>query len=330
MALLLRHHILLSVLIGFAVDCIVGDPEKLPHPVRWMGTLISALDVRLHRYADSPRKQRAKGALLVLCVCGATAGLSALAVSAAFRVHVLAGIAVESLMCAQCIAARNLMDASMKVFRALRDGDIPAARTAVSMIVGRDTATLSAQGITKAAVETVAENANDGVVAPLFYLLLGGPVCGMVYKAINTMDSMIAYKNRRYRFFGTVAARCDDAAGFVPARLCALAMIAAAFLFCFDGKNAWKVFLRDRYKHESPNAAQTESACAGALRVQLAGDASYKGVVEHKPLLGDALRPVEAQDIPRSDVLMYGAAGICLCAFAALRFLLVVFFASYY
>lgn len=324
MDVLLTHHILLAVCIGFVVDCIVGDPEKLPHPVRWMGALITVLERRLRRETDAPRKQQAKGALLVLCVCLVTAALSALAVWAAFRLHVLAGIAVESLMCTWCLAARNLCDASMAVFRALRNGDIPAARTAVSMIVGRDTAMLDAAGITRAAVETVAENANDGVVAPLFFLLLGGPVCGMVYKAVNTMDSMIAYKNRTYRYFGTAAARSDDAAGFIPARLCALAMIAAAFLLHFDGRNAWKIFRRDRYKHESPNSAQTESACAGALRVQLAGDSVYKGIVEHKPLLGDALRPVEAQDIVRANVLMYGAVLLCLGSFAAIRFCLTV------
>lgn len=211
----------------------------------------------------------------------------------------------------------------MKVYDSLHKGDLPQARYRVSMIVGRDTQSLSAEAVTKAAVETVAENTSDGVVAPLLYTALGGCTLGCIYKAINTMDSMVGYRNEKYQYFGTAAAKLDDIANFIPARISALLMIVSARLCSFDAKNAWKVFRRDRWKHPSPNSAQTESVCAGALQIQLAGDAVYFGQVHHKPTLGDPIRPVEAEDIPRANKLMYVTAWLTLVLCIALRLILI-------
>ena len=316
-----RFHIILIVGLGFVLDCLVGDPERLPHPVRFMGWGISFLDKRLRKKEDSPAKQRAKGFVLAFLIILATAGCSSLLLVLAYRLHFLAGLAVETVLCAQCLAARNLRDEAMNVYRRLQGDSIEDARHALARIVGRDTDRLDECGVIRAAVETVAENTTDGVIAPLFYLVLGGPVFGMVYKAVNTMDSMIGYKDSRYRFFGTAAARCDDIAGFIPARLAAFFMILASFLLRLDGKNAWRIFRRDRAKHESPNAAQTESVCAGALRIRLAGDAFYGGKLEHKPTLGDALRKPERTDIPRAAALMYATTVLCLVCFLLIRYL---------
>ncbi len=321
-----RFHVIIAVFLGFLLDCLVGDPEKLPHPVRFMGSGIAFFDRLLRKNEEPPLLQRLKGALLICLIVFATAASSWLLIFAFRFLHPLAALAVETLLCAQCLAARNLRDEAMRVYHRLKAGSLADARRAVARIVGRDTDRLDEAGVIRAAVETVAENTTDGVIAPLFYLVLGGPVLGMVYKAVNTMDSMIAYKNERYRFFGTAAARSDDVANFIPARLAALAMLAASFLLRFDAGSAWRIFRRDRYKHESPNAAQTESACAGALGIRLAGDAYYGGKLEHKPTLGDALRPPEAQDIPRATGLMYVATVLCLLAFLLIRLAVAVLY----
>jgi adenosylcobinamide-phosphate synthase len=242
------------------------------------------------------------------------------------RVSVWARFALESFWCFQLLAAKSLKKESMKVYDALAAGDLPLARTQVGWIVGRDTGALTEAGVTKAAVETVAENASDGVVAPLFYLLLGGAPLGLLYKAVNTMDSMVGYRSERYRYFGTAAARLDDVLNFLPARIAGVFMALAAHLGGFDGKNAWRVFRRDRYNHKSPNSAQTESAMAGALRVQLAGDAYYFGELVHKKTIGDDLRPVVPADIPAANRLMYRTAGLCLALFAAARLAAILIF----
>ena len=203
----------------------------------------------------------------------------------------------------------------MKVYEALKKDDLEGARYAVSMIVGRDTQVLDATGVAKAAVETVAENTSDGVIAPLIYLAIGGPILGFMYKAINTMDSMVGYKNDKYMYFGRCAAKLDDVVNYIPARISALLMIAASFLpgKAYDGKGAWRIWRRDRRKHASPNSAQTEAVCAGSLGVQLAGDASYFGKIVKKPTIGDALRPVEYEDIKRANGLLYRTAILCEC-----------------
>ena len=228
------------------------------------------------------------------------------------RVHPALGFGVQLVWCWQALALRGLADESGKVYDQLAREDLPAARRAVSRIVGRDTQRLSAEGVAKAAVETVAENFSDGVAAPLFYLLIGGAPLGLAYKAINTMDSMVGYKNERYLHFGRAAARLDDAANYIPARLAALLWIAAAALGGFDAKNAWRIWRRDRRCHASPNSAQTESACAGALGVQLAGPAWYFGEYYDKPTIGDPDRPVTPGDILRADRMLYLAGLLAL------------------
>ena len=305
---------ILPLLIGFGIDCVLGDPHSLPHPVVLIGKTISALECVLRRiFAKTPRGERAAGAVLWLIVAFLAAAVPALLLCLCGRVSPWLRLAVESVMCWQILAAKSLRDESMKVYHELEHGSIESARRAVSMIVGRDTAALDDAGVTRAAVETVAENTSDGVVAPLLYLAIGGAPLGFFYKAVNTMDSMLGYKNDKYMYFGRFAARLDDVVNFIPARISAYLMIAAAFIGGrqFDGKNAYRIFKRDRFNHASPNSAQTESVCAGALRVQLAGDAVYFGKLVKKKYIGDGLREIEYEDIKRANRLMYITAFLC-------------------
>lgn len=224
-------------------------------------------------------------------------------------------------MCYQLLAARSLRDESKKVYDALKTGDMEKSRHAVSMIVGRDTRSLTEEGVTKAAVETVAENTSDGIIAPLFYMMIGGAVGGFAYKAINTMDSMVGYKNEKYQYFGTAAALLDDVVNYIPARISGWLMILAAYLLNMNGKNAKKIYLRDRTQHASPNSAHTEAVMAGALEIQLAGDAWYFGELHKKPYIGDPIRKVEPEDILRSHRLMYATSVLAVLGFGILRFL---------
>ena len=337
-----------ALLCGFGLDLLFGDPERMPHPVRWMGRLIVAGEIilrgstaRTDTFSDlsgslldkspngigcSPRKgDRRRGAVLVAIVLAVTALVSAAVVWVCFLAHPLLAFAVCAVMSWLCISARGLDLEARRVREVLETGDLDGARREVSRIVGRDTGALDEEGVAKAAVETVAENTADGVIAPLFYLAIGGPFgpcLGMVFKAVNTLDSMIGYKNERYLDFGRAAARLDDGFGFAPARLGALCMILACWLAGRgqgDGRGALRIWRRDRRNHASPNAAQCEAALAGALGVALAGDASYFGKIVRKPVIGDAGRPVTACDIMISTRLMYGT---------SLLFLPVAFFIS--
>lgn len=318
---LLKWHIVISASLGFFLDLLIGDPENFPHPVRLMGKLITFLERHLRKETDHPSVQRRKGALLAGLVLVITGGTTAGILLASYRIHPILGLVLESICACCCLAARNLQDAANSVRKPLEGGDVEGARKAVSMIVGRDTSVLDRDGITRAAVETVAENTADGEIAPLFYLFLFGGVGAMVYKAINTMDSMLGYKNETYRWFGTAAAKLDDAAGFLPARLSGLFIIVSAFLLRYDGKNAWRIFRRDRFSHASPNSAQSESACAGALRLRLAGDAVYFGKTVKKPWIGDLIRPIETEDIRRAVRLMWGASILMFAVLLAVRIL---------
>lgn len=237
---------------------------------------------------------------------------------AAGKVHPAVRFLLETFWCYQIFAARCLVGESKKVYQKLKEDDLPGARRAVSMIVGRDTENLTAEGVTKAAVETVAENTSDGVTAPLLFLLIGGAPLGFLYKAVNTMDSMLGYKNEKYLYFGRIPAKMDDVFNYIPARLTAWFMVAAAFLTGMDGKNAWKIYLRDKRKHASPNSAQSEAVCAGALDVQLAGDAVYFGKVYKKDYIGDAIRKIEPEDILRAGKLMYMTTILMMVVFGGL------------
>lgn len=254
-----------------------------------------------------------RGMLLAFTVIFATFAMSVIIIVAAYSINLYAGVIAEAVMTWQILATKCLRVESMRVYDALRTDGVDAGRRAVSMIVGRDTSVLDAAGVTRAAVETIAENTSDGVIAPMLYTAIGGPVLGFVYKAVNTMDSMLGYKNDKYMYFGRFAARLDDVVNFIPARISAYLMIAAAFIGGrqFDGKNAYRIFKRDRFNHASPNSAQTESVCAGALRVQLAGDAVYFGKLVKKKYIGDGLREIEYEDIKRANRLMYITAFFC-------------------
>lgn len=296
---------------GFILDFIFGDPAWIYHPVRIIGKGIE-LGERLLRRISGGKHLTAAGAVLWLMIAGLSFLFPLGILLLAWKIHPGLCFALESFWCFQILAARSLCRESGKVYDRLQENDLPGARRAVSMIVGRDTESLTEEGVTKAAVETVAENTSDGVTAPLIYLMIGGAPLGFLYKAVNTMDSMLGYKNDRYLYFGRVPAGMDDIFNYIPARLTALLMIAAAYLTGLDGKNAWKIYRRDRKKHASPNAAQTESVCAGALRVQLAGDAVYFGKLYKKEFIGDSLRPIEPQDIRRTQRLMYVTALLVL------------------
>lgn len=320
-------EILLAAALGAALDLAFGDPRWLPHPVVLFGKLIALLEKLLRRVFPATKTgERLAGGVLAALMLAVSFVPVFFLLRWLGRVSVWARFALESFWCFQLLAAKSLKKESMKVYDALAAGDLPLARTQVGRIVGRDTGALTEAGVTKAAVETVAENASDGVVAPLFYLLLGGAPLGLLYKAVNTMDSMVGYRSERYRYFGTAAARLDDVLNFLPARIAGVFMALAAHLGGFDGKNAWRVFRRDRYNHKSPNSAQTESAMAGALRVQLAGDAYYFGELVHKKTIGDDLRPVVPADIPAANRLMYRTAGLCLALFAAARLAAILIF----
>lgn len=315
-------RIILLMLGGFILDGIFGDPAWLVHPVVIMGKAITALEKFLRkRLPNTPEGERLGGRILAMALPVGTLLITGGVCWLFYRISPILGFAIELLWCAQALAAKGLAQESTNVYRELVKGDLPASRRAVSRIVGRDTAELTSEGVTKAAVETVAENASDGVIAPLFYMMLGGAPLALVYKAINTMDSMVGYKNEKYLNFGRAAAKLDDAANYLPSRIAALLWIASAALTGNDAKSAWRIWRRDRRKHASPNSAQTESACAGALNVQLAGPATYFGKYYDKPTIGDAVRAIEPGDILRANKMMYTASLLGLTAAVLVRIL---------
>lgn len=352
----------LAFLCGFCLDLILGDPRWMPHPVRAIGNLISFVERKTFGKNDdqkdfeklekaqnenkeenekkkrNEKKEFRQGIALVLCVVGITFVLSYGVLKLVYMIHRGVGFVVETWMTYQLLATRCLKVESMRVYEALKEGNLEESRRSVSMIVGRDTACLDETGVAKAAIETVAENTSDGVIAPMIYTAIGGPVLGWIYKAVNTMDSMVGYKNDRYLYFGRAAAKLDDIVNYVPARLSAWFMIVATFISekislekngkdgnsIYSGKRAYRMYRRDCRNHASPNSAQTEAACAGALGLQLAGDARYFGKIVKKPTIGDEIRSVEFEDIRRANTLMYWTAWIgaivsfgirCLLAF---------------
>ncbi|MGN0361039.1 MAG: adenosylcobinamide-phosphate synthase CbiB [Hominisplanchenecus sp.] len=305
------------LVLGFLLDLLIGDPHVLYHPIRLVGNLITVTEKFLRKVFPKTKKgELAAGVFLVLIVSSISTAVPCLILYGAGRIHTGLRFAVETVMCYQLLATRALKDESMKVYEKLKEGDLPGARYAVSMIVGRDTQVLDETGVTKAAVETVAENTSDGIIAPMLFMAIGGAGLGFFYKSINTMDSMVGYKNEKYLYFGRAAAKLDDVVNFLPSRIAALLMIAACTLTGLDGKSAWRIWRRDRFNHASPNSAQTESAMAGALGVQLAGDAWYFGTLYKKKTMGDAMRAVEYEDIRKANRLLYGTAVLALVIFA--------------
>ncbi len=314
---------LYALVAGFAIDLIVGDPHGIPHPVIFIGKLINGTEKLVRKiFPQTPRGENVAGGVLWLLVVVISTAIPALLLWLCYGVNTWLGFALESVMCAQILATKSLKEESMKVYAALKTGDIEKSRYAVSMIVGRDTANLDDKAVTRAAVETVAENTSDGIVAPLLFLAIGGAPLGFFYKAVNTMDSMLGYVETPYKNIGLVPAKMDDVMNFIPARFSALLMLLGGWILGLDIRNGWEIFRRDRFNHASPNSAQTESVCAGLLGVRLAGDAWYHGELHKKKFIGDAVREIEYADIPRVCRLLYATAVLALMICGGIRLLL--------
>ena len=308
-----------AIVAGFILDLIFGDPHWLPHPICLIGNLIGFLDKKLRRMlAPGETALLLGGALMVIIVLVLAFAVPYAVLTLAEHVNPWLRFALETVMCYQIFATKCLRDESMKVYTALKDNDLVDARLKLSWIVGRDTKELDAAEVTKGAVETVAENTADGIIAPMFYMFIGGAPLAFLYKGINTMDSMVGYKNDTYLYFGRCAAKLDDLANLIPARITGLVMIAAAYCLGLNGAGAWKIFRRDRYNHLSPNSAMTESVTAGALNIQLGGDHYYFGKLVHKDTIGDDIRPVCAEDIVQANRLLYMTAVLCLALFSVI------------
>lgn len=314
---------LLTLPAGFILDLLMGDPRWLYHPVCLIGNLISILEKGIRKvFPKTDKSERAGGILEVVLVCFITFFIPYVVIHLFYKWNFWLGFALETFWCGQLFATKSLKVESMKVYDRLKNGTIEEARYAVSMIVGRDTQALSEIGVTKAAVETVAENSSDGIIAPMLYMAIGGIPLMFLYKGINTMDSMLGYKNDKYLYFGRCAARLDDVANYIPARISGWLMALSTVFVGMDTKNAVKIYRRDRRNHASPNSAQTEAAMAGALDVQLAGNAYYFGKLYEKPTIGDPIRPVEIEDIPRANKLLYATCIVGAILFFGLSVLL--------
>lgn len=321
------HTIALAA--GIILDFIIGDPHSLPHPVRAIGSLISMLEGRLYKEKADRKLQFFAGALLWMIVVTVTGAVTGFIMFLSYRISPYLYAVIETILTFYILAAGSLRDESMKVYKELEKGNIEGARYCLSMIVGRDTEKLGEAAVTRAAVETVAENTSDGVIAPLLYTAALGPAGGMVYKAVNTMDSMMGYRNDKYEYFGKFAARADDIANLIPSRISALFMIISSFflgmfLSVYSGIRALKIWWRDRYGHKSPNSAQTESACAGALGIRLGGSSTYGGKTVDKPFIGDDIRAIAAEDIKRSIKIMFFTEALCTAAIFILIMLILI------
>ena len=311
---------LCALILGFCLDLLIGDPHGIPHPVVYIGKLIDVTEKGMRKmFPKTVRGENFAGAAVWLIVVTVSAGIPLLVLHLAYGANCWLGLLLETILCAQILATKSLKTESMKVYQALQTGDLSKARYAVSMIVGRDTQYLDEAGVTRAAVETVAENTSDGIIAPMLFLAIGGAPLGFFYKAVNTMDSMLGYVEMPYKNVGLVPAKMDDVFNYIPARISAFLMLAAGGLLGMDVKNGWKIFKRDRYNHSSPNSAQTESVCAGLLGLRLAGDAWYHGVLHKKKFIGDPIRQIVPEDIPLACRLLYGTAFLGLLVFCAVK-----------
>lgn len=316
---------LVALVMGYILDLIFGDPYWMPHPVRFIGNLISILEKVIRRFM--PKTKRGEyigGIILTVMVVSISMVIPLVIILMAKSINTYLALTVETFMCYQILATKSLKVESMKVYDELAKNDLPSARKAVSMIVGRDTKDLTFSGVAKAAVETVAENTSDGIIAPMIFIAIGGAPMGFFYKAINTMDSMVGYKNERYINFGRFAAKLDDVVNYLPARISAYQMILSSFFLRYDYKNAFKIYKRDRYNHASPNSAQTESVCAGALDVQLAGNAYYFGKLYEKPTIGDDIREINYDDIKKANRLLYCTSFISIVIISVIKITIIL------
>ena len=316
---------LVALVMGYILDLIFGDPCWMPHPVRFIGNLISILEKVIRRFM--PKTKRGEyigGIILTVMVVSISMVIPLVIILMAKSINTYLALTVETFMCYQILATKSLKVESMKVYDELAKNDLPSARKAVSMIVGRDTKDLTFSGVAKAAVETVAENTSDGIIAPMIFIAIGGAPMGFLYKAINTMDSMVGYKNEKYMNFGRFAAKLDDVVNYLPARISAYQMILSSFFLRYDYKNAFKIYKRDRYNHASPNSAQTESVCAGALDVQLAGNAYYFGKLYEKPTIGDDIREINYDDIKKANRLLYCTSFISIVIISVIKITIIL------
>ena len=307
------YHIA-ALTLSILLDRIVGDPYSLPHPIRWIGSFIAFLEKKMGK------RTIVRGFILAIIVMAVSVIITGGLMYASYKLHPVLGICIEMILSCYFLAAKNLYDESMKVYKSLKENDIEKARRNLSMIVGRDTAELDAEKVAKAAVETVAENTSDGVIAPLLYMIVGGPILGVLYKSINTMDSMLGYHNEKYEYFGKAAARLDDVANFIPSRISAVYMIIATWVLelitrSYSVKQASRIWLRDRLKHKSPNSAQTESVAAGALGLALGGSSTYVGKLVEKPVIGEEIKKADAEDIRRVNRLMFATEDVAFIIF---------------
>ena len=311
---------IISLVIGYILDLILGDPRWLYHPVIFIGKVIKYTEIVLRKIFPKNKVGEFIGGLfLTIFVILITVGLAFGILYLSYLIHFYVYFAVSTFMCYQILATKCLKDAAMAVYKDLEKNDLDSARYSVSMIVGRDTKVLDYDGVVKACIESVAESSNDGVIAPMFYMAIGGPILGFFYKAINTMDSMVAYKNEKYLYFGKVAARLDDFFNLIPSRISGLLIIFSSIFLRYNVKGAHRIFWRDRYKHASPNSAQTEAAMAGALSIKLAGPAYYEGILEDKPYLGDDIKQIDHHDIKKSIKILYLMSFICLLIFTIIK-----------
>lgn len=301
-----------SLVIGYFLDLIIGDPQGHFHPIRLIGNLIIFVEKKLRKMCNSERDERKAGAILWFIIILTSFIVPFVILYVAAKINIFFATIIESIMCYYILATKSLKDESMKVYYSLKKNDVEEAKKYLSYIVGRDVKNLNESSIAKAAVETVAENTSDGVIAPMLFIMVGGAPLGFMYKAINTLDSMVGYKNDKYINLGRFSAIADDVANYLPARISAFIMIAASFLLKMDYKNAYKIYKRDKYNHNSPNSAHTESVCAGALNIMLGGDNYYGGKLVHKKTIGDNNKEVEVEDINNANKLMYTTSFLCL------------------
>ena len=313
---------LLSIYTGYALDLIIGDPYSFPHPVRYIGKLISIVEKKIRKITSSDKGLKIAGFFLWFIVVGATFGITTLVLQL-FKFNKLAYFIVNTILIYTTLATKCLKDESSKIYKVLKTGDLEKSRIQLSYIVGRDTTNLNEKEIVRATVETVAENTVDGIIAPLFYGFIGGAPLAMAYKAVNTLDSTVGYKNDKYYYLGFASAKIDDIANYIPARLGVILLPLGSLFTGFNFKDALKIGIRDRKNHKSPNCAFSEGAVAGALGIQLGGTNVYFGKEVYKPTIGDKTREIEIEDIVRTNKIMYSSSIISIIIFTVAYYLVI-------
>lgn len=312
------HH-LIALTLAVLIDLIIGDPPNWPHPVRWMGSLIAKLEKSWNKGGHAKKRSGIYMLITVLLVVGS---ISYLIVYISYSLHLVVGIIVEALLISTAIAQRSLKEAALTVYTPLEKRDVKAAREKLSYIVGRDTDQLDEPEIVRATVETVAENTSDGITAPLFWALIGGAPLALLYRAINTCDSMVGYRNEKYQDFGWASARLDDVVNWLPSRMTSICMLAGIRPEYNSSREAWKIVLRDAKKHPSPNSGWGEAAVASILGIQLGGINYYKGVVSNRATMGDPITMMEKAHILKTNqivsrtipifILLLWLGGVCI------------------